>query len=855
MKTVIVNGRNSMEFLQEVFALFAAGKVFAIRRDGLDLGDLPGIDIVEERTPGDTRGWGKLQFDALDATAPAQIMFSSGTEGRPKPIVLSARNLSDVVRRLSQAQGLNDQVREYIGVPVTFSFGLARARVVASVGGSFFLPDRFDPSQIREMLAAGEINAISAVPTLWRIVLDAPEVIGAAGEKVRWIEIGSQYMSGSEKAAMKALFPNASIVQHYGLTEASRTTFLDVSVTEDPGILESVGTATPPAEVEIGPEGNIRIRGDHVALGILNDTGGINPVVDENGWLNTGDGGEMRNGHLHFLGRLDDQMNVGGINLAAERLERDIAALLAVPAVLAVTGVPDRMRGDAVLLAIPAESAAHAELIKAAAEVALKGAGIEPAGSLHVLQIDALPVTGSGKVQRKQLRAMYADRAATPPKADPGFAVSLTDAQKTVADAWKKVVGGASIGPDNSFYDCGGDSLSAVQIGIVMERTFDRAQVRATLEGRTLAEVAAIGGKEAPAPAADLPRSTVESWAINAVRGFMVLAVLLSHWGPGLFSRLGVEREADALLAVIYKTGTQGFATIFGVGIGYFFLPGYADNPGPARRRLRAALILVGAGLTLMAVTRIALFNMQGLPVGGLLISQAFYNVLAYYVLGLVTARFWLDGLSKTSRVIEVALIVAVCLWAVTVLSRPLLPPQQDSLLEWIRLMTFAGYNYFRLTAIVFIGIAAGYWLSKEPDPGTAALRMAIIGFAGMATAFMIGHEVYPDAFELHRRAPMLGGLLGTLIYISLTLALIGVGIFLTLRWRRLPSFARWPMQVLIVTGGLALPMFAFHGVVIPAKDILMIVGLPSAAALLIPVSLFLLVMGWMWLRLKRMYF
>ena len=87
--------------------------------------------------------------------------------------------------------GVTDEIRECIGVPVTYSFGLAGARAVARVGNAFYLPKVFDPVEIRDMLAAYEINAISAVPSLWRVVLANPGFLGNLGAKVCWIEIGS----------------------------------------------------------------------------------------------------------------------------------------------------------------------------------------------------------------------------------------------------------------------------------------------------------------------------------------------------------------------------------------------------------------------------------------------------------------------------------------------------------------------------------------------------------------------------------------------------------------------------------------------------------------------------------------
>ena len=247
-----IEAANSLEFLRAVFTAYERGDLFAIARPDIDARDYAEAvtRVVHDR---ETRGWGRLDHEPMARDAPAQIVFTSGTEGRPKAIVLSHRNLADVVTRLNAVMQVTGEIREYIGVPVTYSFGLGRVRAVSAAGGAFFLPERFDPAEIARMLAAGEINAVSAVPSLWRLILAMPEVIGEAGDALRWIEIGSQYMSAAEKRALRQIFPRARIVQHYGMTEASRSTFLVVSDEEDPDRLEAVGPAD--GSVRSVPEG------------------------------------------------------------------------------------------------------------------------------------------------------------------------------------------------------------------------------------------------------------------------------------------------------------------------------------------------------------------------------------------------------------------------------------------------------------------------------------------------------------------------------------------------------------------------------------------------------------------------
>lgn len=161
---------------------------------------------------------------------PAQISYTSGTEGQPKGILLTYANLTDAAERIIEQMQMTADIREYVGVPATFSFGMARYRAISAVGGHSYLPPRgFDPLELARMLTAGQVNALSVVPTLFRVLLAEPTVIGEAGKHLRWMEIGSQHMTADEKRYVRELFPNALIVQHYGLTEASRSTFLQVT--------------------------------------------------------------------------------------------------------------------------------------------------------------------------------------------------------------------------------------------------------------------------------------------------------------------------------------------------------------------------------------------------------------------------------------------------------------------------------------------------------------------------------------------------------------------------------------------------------------------------------------------------
>ncbi len=865
--TAVLPALNSIDFVRQAFRCYDSGRPFAVLKEGIDPDAYPGLGATERLAVAPAHGWAQLAHRPRLSDDLAQIVFTSGTEGRPKAVCLSHRNLAVSVERLNAAMGLTAEVREYVGVPVTYSFGLGRVRAVSAAGGAFYLPERFDPAELRRMLEAGEVNAVSAVPSLWRIVLANPAALAGAGAQVRWIEIGSQYMPRAEKEAMVRLFPNARILQHYGLTEASRTTFLDLSAAQGEA-LESVGRPTGAVELRIGSEGEICIRGPHVALGLLQDDGSMRPVADAAGWLHTSDRGEIRGGDLFYLGRLDDQINVAGVKVAAEALERDIRDLVGGAGSFAIAAIPDPLRGDGVLLALAAAVGDRRALLVAAAELALRRHGIQQPGVLRVMEVAELPVTETGKIQRRALRDRHV--AATAPAtgaaagaAEGGAAAAaagLGPAEQRVARAWQAVVGPIPVSAASSFYDVGGDSLSAVQLGLVMEGQFNRAAVRATFEGRPLAEVArlaeATAGAAAAAPAAAvLPEATVKTWAINATRGVMVLSVLLSHWGPGLFDRFGLMAVADRWFGLLYRMGTPGFGTVFGVGLGFFMLPDYLNRRASVAKRLRSSLVLVLAGLAVTGGADLVLQAVDGRPLDGRTVAGAFYNVLAYYTLALISARLWLGFLARRQEPVLWALGLSIGSWGLWWMADALLPTPVDSLLEWPRLMLVAEhYSIFRVSAVVFAGLAMGYRLSRQ-DAATGARDLMVAGAFGAALSLVAGLDILgPDALS-GRSGPFYGGALGAVFFASVAFLMLGGAITALRAWGRLPCPAGALLRGLIVIGGLALPIYAFHRVVIPVKDILVAAGLHGGVALLIPMGIFLALLAYGWRRLRRMYF
>ncbi len=458
---------NNTGYVEAMLSCIETGDIAVPLRNIDDRYRINAANIAHVMTPTGDGAWMRREFTPSNTNEIALISFTSGTEGDPKGVRLTHNNLADVVTRLNSLMQLDDSISEYIGVPVYHSFGFGRCRAVATAGGKFFIPSNgFNPSEISEMLRKGEINAISAVPSLWRVLLANKDVIGSYGRQVRWIEIGSQYMSRREKEEMKTLFPEARLVQHYGLTEASRTTLLQIHEVEGE-LLESVGQALGGVEIKQTPEGQIAIRGNHVALHYLIDDKEV-ALQDEDGWFVTKDLGSLENGYLYYEGRADDVINCGGIKVSPEALETKIYASIGCSTGLAICRKTDSMRGEGFLLAVTKELNVEKQQLREAALQATQELGVNAANAITIIDVDSLPKTATGKIQRKQLAQSYALQSS-----DEDQSVDATDS--TVADAspiqaiFRRVLNLSNIEPQNSFISLGGDSLSYIQFSMQLE--------------------------------------------------------------------------------------------------------------------------------------------------------------------------------------------------------------------------------------------------------------------------------------------------------------------------------------------------------------------------------------------------
>jgi long-chain acyl-CoA synthetase len=351
----------------------------------------------------------------IDIEQTADILFTSGTTGRPKGVILSHRALATACAHINEFIGLRSDAVEVLPLPLSHSFGLGRVRCVLATGASLVLvPGFVNAPKIFEALASYGATGFASVPTGIAILLsDRGEALQRFSDQLQYIEIGSSAMPLEQKRLLMDLLPKTRICMHYGLTEASRSAYL--SFHDDQDKLESIGRPSPRVEMRVVDEagldaedsvdGQIEVRGGHLFTGYWQDA----PLTEEtlhDGWLRTGDLGRRDvDGYYYLQARSSDIINVGGRKVAPQEIEEVLATHPAI-AEAACVGVPDPQgfSGEMVSAFLVAKPTCHnlpgfPELAKLLRQT------LEPYKIPRKFTwIETVPKSSSGKVLRRLLK-------------------------------------------------------------------------------------------------------------------------------------------------------------------------------------------------------------------------------------------------------------------------------------------------------------------------------------------------------------------------------------------------------------------------------------------------------------------
>jgi acyl-CoA synthetase (AMP-forming)/AMP-acid ligase II len=352
---------------------------------------------------------------AVDEHDLCHILFTSGTTGSPKGVLLEHGAVCSVYRTLGETFGFEHGDRQLVGLPFFHSFGLHVGILCSLMYGMTMLPEvAFDPTAIMQRIARDRVTTFPGPPTVFQAMVHSPLRLELDLSSLTSVTIGAATIPPALVTDVKERLGVTKVVTGYGLTEASGT--VSLTRADDPSdiVADTDGRPIPGVEVEIvddrgvrqavGDPGEILVRGYNVMRGYLDDPEATAAAIDDDGWLHTGDIGHLRpDGNLVVTDRKNDMYIAGGFNAYPAEIE---AMLVAHPAIAqsAVIGVADGRLGEvglAFVVPAPDTSPSAADIIAWARE---HMANYKVPRYVEI--VPSLPLNPTGKVMKDELRAM-----------------------------------------------------------------------------------------------------------------------------------------------------------------------------------------------------------------------------------------------------------------------------------------------------------------------------------------------------------------------------------------------------------------------------------------------------------------
>jgi acyl-CoA synthetase (AMP-forming)/AMP-acid ligase II len=355
--------------------------------------------------------------EALGPEDRSDILFTSGTTGVPKGVVMTHGRTLTVATDWVAMTGLEAGDTYLMVNPYFHMFGLKAGILAAVSAGATMLPvPVFDVDAVLSQVTAEQVTVLPGAPTLYQSILDHPERDRHDLSSLRVAVTGAADIPVELIRRIHDELPFSKIVTGYGLTEGG-TACATTEGDDAEAIATTVGRPRPGFEVRIvdadlrdveGGAGEVLIRGASVMAGYLDDEVETARALSPEGWLRTGDLGELdAAGRLRIVGRVKDMFIVGGFNAYPAEIEN---ALLRHPAVrqAAVIGIPDARMGEVGMAFVVADGAVTGEQIIEWSREQMANYKVPRVVEL----VDELPLNATGKVMKETLRERAAARNA-----------------------------------------------------------------------------------------------------------------------------------------------------------------------------------------------------------------------------------------------------------------------------------------------------------------------------------------------------------------------------------------------------------------------------------------------------------
>jgi acyl-[acyl-carrier-protein]-phospholipid O-acyltransferase/long-chain-fatty-acid--[acyl-carrier-protein] ligase len=360
---------------------------------------------------------------------PAAILFSSGSEGVPKGVMLSHRNIMANLKQISDVLNIQDSDVMMCTMPLFHAIGLTAMTFMPMIEGVPMVchPDPTDGLNIGKAVARFKATILVGTSTFLRLYTKNPKLHPLMFESLRLVVAGAEKLSADVRESFKLKF-NKDILEAYGCTEttpvatANLPDYMDTNFwkVQSGSRTGSVGLPLPGTSLRIvdpvtlqelptGTDGLIMISGAQVMLGYLNDREKTDEVIvkiDGRRWYKTGDKGHVdEDGFLTVVDRYSRFAKLAGEMVSLTAVEEQVRITLKDPELdLAAISLPDDKKGEKITLVV--ENKVDKEEIRKA----LLTAGMNPLMiPAEIINLEQIPKLGSGKNDFTTLRRMLSD--------------------------------------------------------------------------------------------------------------------------------------------------------------------------------------------------------------------------------------------------------------------------------------------------------------------------------------------------------------------------------------------------------------------------------------------------------------
>ncbi|TGC08307.1 class I adenylate-forming enzyme family protein [Methanolobus halotolerans] len=338
------------------------------------------------------------------------VLYTSGTTGNPKGVMLSDRNLVANADSIIEVLGIKPDDKAALVISPHHAFGNSIIDSHLVVGGSIRIGSMSFIGSVFSMMKSG-VSMFYGVPSTYRLLLRYPAKFKQAFMNIKVAATAGGAIDDIIVKNLKGSNRDLRVVPMYGQTEATaRLAYLPSEDVDK--FVDSIGKAIPGVTLDVfdadgcsvGPNitGELVASGDNIMLGYLDDEIATGKKII-NGWMHTGDLAEkLPNGYFRLLGRKDDIIKIGDHRINPRELERYIQKNIDVSGVFVVP-VPHNILGNAICLMVMPNSSTDVASVLSFCRKNLPGY-LCP---LEVLCIDQLPLSENGKISNRSIIEGY----------------------------------------------------------------------------------------------------------------------------------------------------------------------------------------------------------------------------------------------------------------------------------------------------------------------------------------------------------------------------------------------------------------------------------------------------------------